>query len=254
MTPDVLLDLLLRTADAVADALGQVEDWGPSGGRDGQYAADLVADAAARRVLHEASVGVVSEETPPTNLDADIVVIVDPLDGSTNASRGIPHFATSLCAVDVHGPLVALVAHQARPERWWAIRGHGAFRVQSDLERSGRAIHPSRCTEWSTAVVAISGPAPTAPGWAQYRAFGASAIDLCLVADGTVDAFIDMSTNAHGVWDYAAGWLIACEAGIDVCDAFGRDLLTFDWTERRTPIAASAALMPAALATRALVI
>lgn len=244
VNPDVLLELLQRTADAVAEVLEQVTDWGPSGLRSGQYGADIVADVAALAVLRGAGVGILSEESPPTDLDAPIVVVVDPLDGSTNASRGVPHYATSLCAVDEKGPLVALVAHQARSTRWWAIRGQGAM-------RDGRPIAPSRCKEWSSAVVALSGPPPREPGWWQYRTFGASAIDICLVADGTVDAFIDMSTDSHGIWDYAAGWLIGREAGIEVRDAFDRDLLALDWTARRTPVAAPQALLASALAVRA---
>lgn len=242
MNPDALLDLLQRTADAVAEALEQVIDWGPSGRRSGQYGADIVADDAALAVLRSAGVGILSEESPPTDLQASIVVVVDPLDGSTNASRGIPHYATSLCAFDDQGPLVALVAHQARSTRWWAIRGRGAV-------RDGRPIAPSACRVWSSAVVAVSGPAPRDPGWWQYRTFGASAIDICLVADGTVDAFIDMSPDAHGVWDYAAGWLIGTEAGITVVDAHERDLLVLDWEVRRTPVAAPPALIADALAT-----
>lgn len=242
--PDDLLDLFHRTSDAVSATLAGVRDWGPSGLRPGQYAADLKADEAALSVLREAGVGILSEESPPTGLDADIVVVLDPLDGSTNASRGIPHCATSLCAFDAEGPVVAMVAHQARATRWWAVRGKGAW-------RDGTAITPSDCCDWSAAVVAISGPAPTDPGWAQYRAFGASAIDICLVADGTVDAFIDMSVDAHGVWDYAAGWLIGREAGIEVRDAHDRELLALDWQARRTPVAAPATLMARALEVRA---
>lgn len=242
--PDDLLALLHRAADAVAGVLARERDWGPSGLRPGQYAVDLEADAAALRVLRGAGVGIVSEESEPTDLDADVVVVVDPLDGSTNASRGVPHFATSLCAFDRHGPVVALVAHQAMSQRWWAVRGGGAF-------RNGVEISPTTCGDWAQAVVAISGPAPIEPGWAQYRAFGASAIDICLVADGTVDAFIDMSTDAHGIWDYAAGWLIGREAGIEVCDAFGRDLLALEWETRRTPVAAPVTLLPSALEVRA---
>ncbi len=41
------------------------------------------------------------------------MVVIDPLDGSTNASRGVPWFATALCLVDDDGPAVALVANQA---------------------------------------------------------------------------------------------------------------------------------------------
>jgi fructose-1,6-bisphosphatase/inositol monophosphatase family enzyme len=104
--------------------------------------------------------------------------------------------------------------------------------------------------QWSQAMVAISGPPPADAGWQQFRALGASAIDLCLVADGTVDAFIDMSPSAHGVWDYAAAVLICSEAGIEVCDAQGRDLIVLDHDQRRTPIAAPPGLMKDALRVR----
>lgn len=220
-----------------------MSDWGPSGRRSGQYAADLLADDAALEILRGAGFGIVSEESGAEHLDASIVVCLDPLDGSTNASRGIAHFATSLCAVDEAGPLVALVVHQALEKRWWAVRGEGAFTPHGRIER---AASP----QWSSAVVAISGPPPASPGWGQFRAFGASAIDLCLVAEGTVDAFIDMSVDAHGVWDYAAGTLICTEAGVSVCDAHDRDLIVLDHDARRTPIAAPAQLMESARRVR----
>ena len=71
-----------------------VDDWGPSGLRVGQYAADLVADDVALRLLREAGVGILSEESGAERADAEVLVVVDPLDGSTNASRGVPWFAT----------------------------------------------------------------------------------------------------------------------------------------------------------------
>jgi len=233
-----LLDALHRIADDVRDALATVADWGPSGRRDGQYAADLVADAAVHRAVADLGVdwGVLSEESGSSDLDRDLVLVVDPLDGSTNASRGVPHFATSLCVMDRSGAVAALVAHQARSTRWWATRGGGAC-------RDGTPIAPSTTASWGEAVVAISGRPPAQPGWWQFRALGASAIDLCLVADGTVDAFIDMSPSAHGVWDYAAATLILDEAGAMVVDAQDRDLLVLDHSARRTPIAAPAHLM-----------
>jgi len=103
------LALLNSVADAVAAAIGTVDDWGPSGLRVGQYAADLVADDVALRLLREAGVGILSEESGAERADAEVLVVVDPLDGSTNASRGVPWFATSLCAVDAGGPLAAVV-------------------------------------------------------------------------------------------------------------------------------------------------
>ena len=165
------------------------------------------------------------------------MVVVDPLDGSTNASRGIRWFATALCLVDEHGPAVALVADQASGERWWATRGGGAFRGRAEAPV---ALTPSGCRRPAEAIVGISGPPTGDYGWAQFRALGAAALDLCLVAAGVLDAYVDMSVDAHGVWDYLAGVLICREAGAVVADAGGRDLTVIDhvpgarpWRRRR---------------------
>jgi fructose-1,6-bisphosphatase/inositol monophosphatase family enzyme len=79
----------------------------------------------------------------------------------------------------------------------------------------------------------------TAWRWWQFRAFGAAALDLALVAAGSLDGWVDMGVDAHGSWDYLAGVLLCTEAGACVVDAEGRDLVTLDPTERRTPVAAA---------------
>jgi len=231
---DRLLSLLHSVADAVADALGEVEDWGPSGRREGQYAADLIADAAALDVLRSAGVGVLSEESGVERSGAAILVVVDPLDGSTNASRGVPWYATSLCALDDDGPLVAVVANQASGVRFEAVRGEGARRNGVALPRGG-----SGCSELHEAMIGLSGLPPRHLGWAQYRAFHAAALDLCAVAEGMLDGFVDCSHDAHGPWDYLGGLLVCREVGVEVVDALGRDLVVRDHEARRTPVAAA---------------
>jgi fructose-1,6-bisphosphatase/inositol monophosphatase family enzyme len=251
-----LLSVLHDTADAVADALAAVTDWGPSGLRDGQYAADLAADEAALGVLRAAGLGILSEETGthPGPAGSELVAIVDPLDGSTNASHGVPWFATAVCVVDGAGPRVALVANQAAlvgggHGRYLGVRGRGAWFDDGVHEPVGLA--PSAVGTLGDAIVGLSGLPPRHLGWRQFRAFGASALDLCLVAAGTLDAFIDCSRDAHGVWDYAAGTLICQEAGAVVADALGRDLIVLDPQARRTPVAAATdQLLAAALLAR----
>ena len=54
------------------------------------------------------------------------VLVLDPVDGSTNCARGIPYWAISLCALDADGPWVALVQHGATGARYSAVRGEGA--------------------------------------------------------------------------------------------------------------------------------
>ena len=238
------LALLHRTADAVVAALADHGDWGPSGARAGQYASDVVADAAALGVLDAAGVGVLSEESGLRRSDEPLLVVVDPLDGSTNASRGIPWFATALCAVDEEGPLAALVVHLVGGTRWEAVRGGGA-------SRDGAAVAPRGVTELGQALVGLSGYPPEYLGWRQFRALGAAALDLCAVADGTLDGYLDCSWNAHGAWDYLAAALICTEAGALTADAFGRDLVALEHEARRTPVAgATPELLEALLGAR----
>lgn len=245
MNPDQLLALLDETADAVAVALGDHEDWGPSGMKLGQYRSDLAADAAALAVLAAAGVGVLSEESGRHRPDAEVTVVVDPLDGSTNASRGIPWYATSLCAIDGDGPAAAVVVNLVSGERFAARRGGGAT-------RNGAPISPTSATELGRALVGLSGLPPHHLGWKQFRSLGAVALDLCAVASGTLDGYVDCSPDAHGSWDYLGGLLVCQEAGAVVVDAAGRDLVVLDHGARRTPVAAaSPGLLDALVAQRA---
>jgi fructose-1,6-bisphosphatase/inositol monophosphatase family enzyme len=245
MTDDDLLQLLHDTADAVAVALARVTDWGLSGAKHGQYKADLAADAAALGVLRRAGVGVLSEESGLERADRSIVVVVDPLDGSTNASQGLPWYATALCALDADGPRVGLVANQAGGPRYTAVRGGGAFVGE-------RRLVPSGCTDVTQAVLGLNGLPPRHLGWEQFRVMGAAALDLCAVADGVLDGYLDCTPASHGVWDYCASLLICREAGARCEDAQGRELVVRDHAARRTPVAAATPeLMATLMAARA---
>jgi fructose-1,6-bisphosphatase/inositol monophosphatase family enzyme len=242
MSDEGLVDVLREAVVAVRRALDGLEDWGLAQTRPGQYRSDLVADDAAVAVLDKAGLGVLSEESGLHHPDRPVVVALDPVDGSTNASRGLPWFATSLCAVDADGALAALVVNQATGESFEAVRGGGA--------RSGkRALEASACQTLSSAVVALSGWPPRHGGWRQMRALGAVALDLCAVAAGRFDAYLDFSRNAHGPWDYLGGMLVCQEAGASVADAFGRDLVSLEHDARRTPLAAATPQLMAELAT-----
>jgi myo-inositol-1(or 4)-monophosphatase len=239
-----LLALLHTAADAVATALAASGERGLSGARPGQYRADVVADTAALPVLSAAGVGILSEESglEPSDLDGvDVVVVVDPLDGSTNADRGVPWFATSLCAVDGDGPVAAVVADLARGIRFEATRGGGA-RIRGE-----GPVAPSGCARLADAIVGLSGWPPTHLGWNQYRTFGAAALDLCAVAAGVLDGYVDCSVDAHGPWDYLGGALVCREAGAVVTDALGRELTVLDHDARRTPVAAATPALHVAL-------
>lgn len=238
------LGLLHDVADAVASALAAQRDWGESGARTGQYALDVAADEAALAVLRRAGVGVLSEESGYEDRGTSEVVIIDPVDGSTNCSRGIPWFATSLCFVDGDGPAVALVVNQANGVRYSAIRGGGAW-------KDGARISSGRCAHVSASIIGMNGIPNVALGYAQSRVLGAVALDLCLVAEGVLDGYVDCIHEAHGVWDIAGGVLLCAEAGAELVDAWGRDLVPLSWEARRTPVAAATpSLLDALLVSR----
>jgi len=237
--PAALLDVLTDAVAVVQDALASITDWRPDGDRDGQYALDLVADGPVCAHLVGLGLGVLSEESGLHHPDREIVVVVDPVDGSTNASRRIPYYATSLCAVDADGPLVGLVVNLATGERWDATRGEGA-------RLDGTTIHASGATELGGAIVAVNGLPDRHGGWAQYRAFGAAALDLCAVACGRVDAF-DASAGPLRSWDYLAGALVCTEAGAVVGEASDQPLTTLDPLALRAPVAAATPELLAAI-------
>lgn len=247
MDDDELLGVLGEAADAVTRTLSVLEDWGLAGTRAGQYRSDLAADDAAVGVLTRAGLAVLSEESGLTEpagaaVGADertgrgagrrLVVVVDPVDGSTNAARGLPWYATSLCAVDGEGPRAAVVVNQASGVRYEATRGRGAT-------RDGSPVRPSGCDTLGQAVVAMSGYPRRYLGWSQYRSLGAAALDLCAVADGTLDAYVVVGGSRLGSWDYLGGMLVCTEAGASVSELSGRALVTLEHGERRTPVAAA---------------
>src|SRR3546814_17943464 len=78
-----------------------------------------------------------SEESGVHDVERDLVVVIDPVDGSTNASRGLPWYATSLCVVVGDGAHVALVDDQAGGSRVEAVRGGGAHGDGRPLARTG---------------------------------------------------------------------------------------------------------------------
>lgn len=236
MTADQLLTVFSQVADEVAEAMAAQLDWGGSGQRSDQYALDVVADEVIVSGLDPLGVGVLSEElgVRPARVGAageGVTVVVDPVDGSTNASLGLPWFATSLCVVDDEGPWVALVANLATGARFRAVRGQGI--ESTGLRRPGRSV-----TSLDEAIVGMSGRPAVHGGWKQFRALGACALDLCSVATGGLDGYVDVD-DAHGVWDYLGGMLVCEEAGMVVGDAAGRELCVLDHGARRAPIAAS---------------
>ena len=250
---DAVMVLFNEIADAVAVLVEAATDWSWSGERAGQYAVDVSVDELCLDLLHGAGFAVLSEESGITNAivgdDVGVtngaIVVVDPLDGSTNASLGLPWCATSLCLVVDGSPTVALVANLRTGVRYEAVRGRGAT-------SGGRRLRVAEPVDLADAIVAVNARPPDRFRPRQFRAMGATALDVAAVAGsgvgGGFDAYVDFDDDAIGVWDYLAAVLVVEEAGGVTADALGRDLVVIDHAARRRPMAATSPALLAQLA------
>jgi myo-inositol-1(or 4)-monophosphatase len=149
---------------------------------------------------------------------------VDPIDGTVNFVYDLPAWCTSVAVVDADGPLAGAVYVPVTDELFAAARGAGAL-------RNGEPIRCSSATELSMALVGTGfnySPAvrrrqagrvaALLPDVRDIRRYGSAALDLCMVACGRLDAYFEEHLNS---WDFAAGLLIAAEAGAATSDLLG---------------------------------
>lgn len=192
-------------------------------------------DLAAERHLRErlaalrpddAILGEEGEDTPGTS---GVTWILDPIDGTVNYLYGLPHYAVSVAAVT--GPprprewtAQAGAVADGTGVLWSAARGGGAYKDGEPLHREGAPpldqtllatgfqYVAERRERQGEILAAMIGQVR------DIRRLGAAAVDLCLVAAGTIDAYYE-----HGLrpWDFAAAALIAQEAGVRVAGIDG---------------------------------
>ena len=199
-----------QISEQIMIRLSSLEDWGKADGHPGQYKHDVIADEIATPQLIAAGLGVFSEESPPTGLDKSFIAIIDPIDGSTNANLGLPWYALSLCLVHSGEAIASFVKNLATGETFIAEIGSGA-------EKNGKKILVSGVRDIGDAIVVLNDLPTKHFGWRQYRSLGSAALDLCKVADGSFDAFVDMGEGL-ALWDYAGAALICEEAGAKITD------------------------------------
>lgn len=172
--------------------------------------------------------------------------IVDPIDGTQNFVHGFPSYAVSLALVDQHKIAAGLVYDVERDEAFTAVAGGAAY-------LNGTSLAPSACDSIEAALLATGRPydpartkcfidrvayfAPIAQG---IRIKGPASLDICYVACGRLDAYIEDGLQP---WDYAAAALIAECAGVVVAGAAldneGHPLGCFAHTESDRLIAAA---------------
>lgn len=256
MDGDEILAVFDRAATGVVEAVARIDGSKMTGDREGQYSFDVAADEAARKVLAEAGFAVFSEESGSHDPERDLLVVLDPVDGSSNAARGLPWYSTSMCAVDSEGLLAALVQNLVNGKAYRAIRGRGATVDGRPLAPAPGGHHrrgsgPTSQRSLGAATVGLTYLPPRHLGWAQYRVLGSIALDLCAVAEGVLDAYIDCTPEGHATWDYLGGALVCAEAGVAMGEAWGRSLLPGDLSETRFPVvAATPPLLAEVLAQR----
>jgi myo-inositol-1(or 4)-monophosphatase len=171
-------------------------------------------------------------------------VLVDPIDGSLNAKRGIPFFSTSLALIEgkqLSETKLGFVINLANGDEFWAIREAGSYFNGALLKAKALEkleILAYEANRPSTDVGAIQ---PLLAFVTRTRCLGSTALDLCYTANGYIDLFV--IPRAARSFDFAAGKLIVEEAQGMVTDLQGRDLgdLCLDLKRKTSLIASSSA-------------
>jgi myo-inositol-1(or 4)-monophosphatase len=226
---DALGDLAVRAARAAGDELlrryGHVVGLATkSSATDPVSDADRASEALLARMIRaeRPDDGILGEEGAAVNGRSGITWVVDPLDGTVNYLYQLDNFSVSVAAQDADGSIVGVVFDPVRDRLFSAVRGSGAYQ-DGRLLRVNDPVPVSRAllaTGFGYAAErrAAQGAmiAHLLPQVRDIRRFGSAALDLCAVAAGTVDGYLEEGVQA---WDVAAGGLIAAEAGAAVSTA-----------------------------------
>jgi myo-inositol-1(or 4)-monophosphatase len=199
-------------------------DLGTGAGGDQMKLVDLAAERAIVEVMlqHNFSFTLVSEESGIREYGSaakECFVTTDPIDGTTNLVRGLPFYCSSIAISrkqmlsEVYAAMVTDLYHGTT---YTAVKGKGAF-------RDGAKIATSQLTGLEEAVIGLDLNTYKVKQVSEQltsliertkhiRHFGANALELCFVAEGLTDAFVDIRGKLRTT-DVAAGFLIVKEAG-----------------------------------------
>ncbi|HEV2165690.1 MAG TPA: inositol monophosphatase family protein [Thermoplasmata archaeon] len=231
------LDVLIRIAYSVHRAFNRVRRSPSRGTIVGMGAfgspteeIDRAAEAQVLASLESEGVDwdVLSEEAGHVRRGGARTLVVDPVDGSHNALRGLPFATVSLAlgSKDLAGVDVAVVHDLFRGQTYWAVKGQGVY-------RDGHRIRPRTWDPRTELFLLNLGrhATPRSIQWAgkgrRTRSLGCASYELALVAEGSADAYFfenDPPTSNLRVTDIAAGYRILVEAGGGATDALGASL------------------------------
>lgn len=214
-----------RVETAVALARGVGVDTVKADGSP-SVAADEAAHVAATEVLAGLGVPVLSEERTDQRVAGDQPwVVLDPLDGTGNFRAGLPPWAFSAGLVQDGRPVAGVVVDLSSGRRWWAD-GDTAW-------RDGVPV----CPRPGTTVVVPSAPvggSVAVPGPAhRVRVTGCTAVELCLVADGSAAAWHDIDRSGTHVHDVAGALAVLAAAGGTAVTAEGSEVVLQPDTDRK---------------------
>ncbi|MDO5352928.1 MAG: inositol monophosphatase family protein [Succinatimonas sp.] len=159
------------------------------------------------------------------NPDSEYQWVIDPIDGTTNFVMGIPHSAVSIALRHNGVTEIGVVFDPMLNEMFTAVRGKGAYlndrriRVGTKTNLDGAIIgtaFPTRYRERMLPYLDLF--SKLINNCADVRRIGAASLDLCYVACGRFDGYLEQGLK---VWDFAAGDLIVREAGGLVTDFMG---------------------------------
>lgn len=189
-------------------------------GHDVKLEVDVETEELIKRTIRAAfgHHGFICEESGAENSDSEYIWVVDPLDGTVNFSRGIPHFCTSIALKRGGEYLLGVVRDPVRNETFSAMTGAGSFLNGNPIKKRGidslgQAIVGGGFFHEGSIEKGIEKFSLLVPRVMKLRFFGAAAIDLCYLAADRINGYMNFFTNE---WDIAAASLIASLAGARV--------------------------------------
>jgi myo-inositol-1(or 4)-monophosphatase len=169
--------------------------------------------------------GIIAEEGAAKPSKSGITWVIDPLDGTVNYLYGLPGWNVSIAAKDADGVLVGVVYAPSINGFWSAIRGGGAkyngnkIKCNDPVTLDKSLLATGFAYDLNLRVSQGDTMAKLLPKIRDLRRNGAAAVDLCYVAMGAIDGYFEGSLKE---WDYAAGGLIATEAGAVISGRGGK--------------------------------
>ncbi len=173
---------------------------------------------------------------------SNVLILVDPIDGSNNAKRGVPYYAVSIAVLNgkkLENLLAGYVLDLSSGTEYWAIKGEGAWCNGKRIECRGSDRLEMVAFEASFPAKDIDTILPALRSARKVRCLGAIALDLAIMANNAIDLLL-VATPSRS-FDFAAGMLILKEAGGIITGMDGSDISGINaGLERTVPLIAAA--------------